>query len=204
MPEKKIRTKEELRDHFGEPVLRTVERQLDKLDGHCRHFIELSPFLVLSSAGPGGADASPKGDPPGFVKVIDDETLLIPDRLGNRRVDSMMNIVDSPGVGIIFFVPGVEETLRVNGEAEITTDPALLAPLSMKGKCPEAGLLIRVREAYFHCGKSIIRSKLWDPETRIERSAFPTLGRIVADQVPGRNVEEEDATTERVNRENLY
>ncbi|MEE9257310.1 MAG: MSMEG_1061 family FMN-dependent PPOX-type flavoprotein, partial [bacterium] len=146
----------------------------------------------------------PKGDPPGFVKVIDDKTLLIPDRRGNRRVDSMMNIVDSPGVGIIFFVPGVEETLRVNGEAEITTDPALLAPLSMKGKCPEAGLLIRVREAYFHCGKSIIRSKLWDPETRIERSAFPTLGRIVADQVPGRNVEEEDATTERVNRENLY
>ncbi len=204
MPEKKIRTKEELRDFFGEPVLRTVERQLDKLDGHCRHFIELSPFLVLSSAGPGGADASPKGDPPGFVKVIDDETLLIPDRLGNRRVDSMMNIVESPGVGIIFFVPGVEETLRVNGEAEITTDPALLAPRSMKGKCPEAGVLIRVREAYFHCGKSIIRSKLWDPETRIERSAFPTLGRIVADQVPGRNVEEEDATTERVNRENLY
>ncbi len=204
MSDKKIRTKEELRDFFGEPVLRTVERQLDKLDGHCRHFIELSPFLVLSSAGPGGVDASPKGDPPGFVKVIDDETLLIPDRLGNRRVDSMMNIVESPGVGIIFFVPGVEETLRVNGEAKITTDPALLAPLSMKGKCPEAGLLIRVREAYFHCGKSIIRSKLWDPETRIERSAFPTLGRIVADQVPGRNVEEEDATTERVNRENLY
>ena len=204
MPEKKIRTKEELRNFFGEPVLRTVERQLDKLDSHCRHFIELSPFLVLSTAGPGGADASPKGDPPGFVKVIDDETLLIPDRRGNRRVDSMMNIVDSPGVGIIFFVPGVEETLRVNGEAKITTDPALLAPLSMKGKCPEAGLLIRVREAYFHCGKSIIRSKLWDPETRIERSAFPTLGRIVADQVPGRNVEEEDATTERVNREHLY
>jgi PPOX class probable FMN-dependent enzyme len=204
MPDKKIRAKEALRDFFGEPVLRTVERQLDKLDGHCRHFIELSPFLVLSSAGPEGADASPKGDPPGFVKVIDDNTLLIPDRLGNRRVDSMMNIVDSPGVGIIFFVPGVEETLRVNGEAEITTDPALLEPLSMKGKCPAAGLVINVREAFFHCGKSIIRSKLWDPETRIERSAFPTLGRIVADQVPGRKVEEEDATTERVNRENLY
>lgn len=204
MPDNKIRTKEALRDFFGEPVLRTVERQLDRLDGHCRHFIELSPFLVLSSAGPEGADASPKGDPPGFVKVIDDETLLIPDRRGNRRVDSMMNIVDSPGVGIIFFVPGVEETLRVNGDAEITTDPGLLAPLSMKGKRPAAGLLIHVREAFFHCGKSIIRSKLWDPETRIERSAFPTLGRIVADQVPGRSVEEEDATTERVNRENLY
>ncbi|MBT3352319.1 MAG: pyridoxamine 5'-phosphate oxidase family protein [Nitrospinaceae bacterium] len=204
MPDDQIRTKEDLRDFFGEPVPRTVQRQLDHLDNHCRHFISLSPFLVIATYSPDGADASPKGDPAGFVKVVDDNTLLIPDRRGNRRVDSMMNILDNPGVGIIFFVPGVEETLRVNGEAHITTDEALLAPLSVNGKPPEAGLLITVKEIFFHCGKSIIRSKLWDEETKIDRSAFPTLGKIVVDQVPGKNLEEEDALTERIYREELY
>ena len=204
MPDEKIRTKEDLRAFYGEPVPRTVQRQLSKLDAHCRRFIELSPFLVMASWGPGGADASPKGDPAGFVKVVDDTTILIPDRRGNRRVDSMMNILDNPGVGLIFFVPGVEETLRVNGEARITTDSALLEPLAMQGKTPGAGLLISVKEAFFHCGKSIIRSKLWDPETRIERSAFPSLGRIVADQVPGKNVEEEEAVDRRIYGEELY
>ena len=204
MPEPSIRTKEDLRAHYGEPVPRTVQRQLSRLDEHCRHFISLSPFLVMASWGPGGADASPKGDPPGFVKVVDDATLLLPDRRGNRRVDSMLNIVDNPDVGLIFFVPGVEETLRVNGAARITTDPALLKPLAMHGKAPPSGLLITVKEAFFHCGKSIIRSKLWDPDTRIDRGEFPTLGQIVADQVPGRNTGEEDRVTERVYREELY
>lgn len=204
MADDKIQTKEDLRAFFGEPVPRTVQRQLDHLDDHCRHFISLSPFLVMASYSPEGADASPKGDPAGFVKVVDEKTLLIPDRRGNRRVDSMMNILDNPGVGLIFFVPGVEETLRVNGEARITTDAALLAPLAVKGRSPEAGLLITVKEAFFHCGKSIIRSKLWDEETKIDRSAFPTLGQIVVDQVPGKDLAEEDALTERVYREELY
>ena len=204
MPDEKIQTKEDLRVFFGEPVPRTVQRQLDHLDDHCRHFISLSPFLVMASYSPDGADASPKGDPAGFVKVVDEHTLLIPDRRGNRRVDSMMNILDNPGVGIIFFVPGVEETLRINGDARITTDEALLAQLAMKGKPPEAGLLITVKEAFFHCGKSIIRSKLWDQETKIDRSTFPSLGKIVVDQVLGKNLEEEDALTERVYREELY
>jgi PPOX class probable FMN-dependent enzyme len=204
MPDEKIQTKEDLRVFFGEPVPRTVQRQLDHLDDHCRHFISLSPFLVMASYSPDGADASPKGDPAGFVKVVDEHTLLIPDRRGNRRVDSMMNILDNPGVGIIFFVPGVEETLRINGNARITTDEALLAQLAMKGKPPEAGLLITVKEVFFHCGKSIIRSKLWDQETKIDRSTFPSLGKIVVDQVLGKNLEEEDALTERVYREELY
>ena len=204
MPSHNIQTKGDLREHYGEPVLRTVQRQLSSLDNHCRHFISLSPFLVMASWGPDGADASPKGDPPGFVKVVDDKTLLLPDRRGNRRVDSMLNIVDNPDVGFIFFVPGVEETLRVNGTACITTDPILLKPLAMHDKAPASGLLITVKEVYFHCGKSIIRSKLWDPDTRINRQEFPTLGKIVADQVPGRNVEAEDRVTERIYREDLY
>jgi hypothetical protein len=158
----------------------------------------------MASWGPDGADASPKGDPPGFVKVVDDKTLLLPDRRGNRRVDSMLNIVDNPDVGFIFFVPGVEETLRVNGTARITTEPILLKSLAMYDKVPASGLLITVKEVFFHCGKSIIRSKLWDPDTRINRQEFPTLGQIVADQVPGRNVEEEDQVTERIYREDLY
>jgi PPOX class probable FMN-dependent enzyme len=204
MSQEAIGSQADLRARYGEPVLRTVERQLSRLDKHCRHFISLSPFLVLSSWGPSGADASPKGDPPGFVKVLDDTTLLLPDRRGNNRVDSLQNILENPDVGIIFFVPGVEETLRINGKARITTDPALLEPQAMKGKVPQSGLLIEVKEAFFHCGKSIIRSRLWDPEIQIERSAFPTLGKIVADQVPGRNVEEEDKVTEQVYREHLY
>jgi len=204
MPNHNIHTKDDLREHYGEPVLRTVQRQLSSLDSHCRHFISLSPFLVMASWGPDGADASPKGDPPGFVKVVDDKTLLLPDRRGNRRVDSMLNIVDNPDVGFIFFVPGVEETLRVNGTARITTEPILLKSLAMYDKVPASGLLITVKEVFFHCGKSIIRSKLWDPDTRINRQEFPTLGQIVADQVPGRNVEEEDQVTERIYREDLY
>jgi hypothetical protein len=204
MPEVKIHNKKELREYYGPPVPRTVQRQLSCLDEHCRRFISLSPFLVMASWGPDGSDASPKGDPPGFVKVVDNTTLLLPDRRGNRRVDSMMNILDNPDVGLIFFVPGVEETLRVNGTASITTDAVLLEHLAMKGKPPESGLVITVKEVFFHCGKSIIRSKLWDPETQIKRSEFPTLGQIVVDQVPGKNLKEEDALTERVYREELY
>lgn len=204
MSQEQIGSQADLRAHYGEPVPRTVQRQLSRLDDHCRHFISLSPFLVLASWGPGGADASPKGDPPGFVKVIDETTLLLPDRRGNNRVDSMQNILENPDVGIIFFVPGVEESLRVNGRARITTDRSLLGPLAVKGKAPQSGLLIEVREAFFHCGKSILRSRLWDPSIQIERGAFPTLGQIVADQVPGRKVEEEDRVTERVYREELY
>lgn len=199
-----IRTQEELREFFGPPVPRTVQRQLSRLDGHCRHFISLSPFLVLASWSPEGADASPKGDPPGFVKVVDDHTLFLPDRIGNNRVDSMQNILECPDVALIFFVPGVAETLRVNGRAGITRDPALLETAAVNGRIPRSGLLIQVKEAFFHCGKSLIRSNLWDPSIQIDRKAFPTLGQIVADQVPGKNVEEEDQLTEHVYKNMLY
>ena len=199
-----IRSQEELREFFGPPVPRTVQRQLSRLDGHCRHFISLSPFLVLASWSPEGADASPKGDPPGFVQVVDDHTLFLPDRIGNNRVDSMQNVLECPDVALIFFVPGVTETLRVNGRARITRDPALLGTAAVNGRTPRAGLRIRVREAFFHCGKSLIRSNLWDPSIQIDRKAFPTLGQIVADQVPGKNVEEEDKLTEHVYKNMLY
>jgi uncharacterized protein len=185
-----LQGREALRELYG-PVLPIAERKvLRHLDRHCRNFIALSPFLVLASAdGEGGADASPRGDPPGFVRVIDDTTLLLPDRRGNNRIDTLQNVVASPGVGLVFFVPGVGETLRVNGTAVVTEDPDLLAPCTMDGKVPKSGLLITVREAFFHCAKAAIRSRLWDASREIERGTFPSLGQILADQTSGDRAE---------------
>ncbi len=131
---------ERLREAYGPPSERSLKKQLSRFDKHCRDFIARSPFLVIASADPSGrCDASPKGDAPGFVRVVDDETLLIPDRLGNNRVDTLGNLIARPGVGLIFFVPGLNETLRVNGQARITTDPSLLEPLAVNGKVPRSG-----------------------------------------------------------------
>ena len=200
-----ITEKDTLRGLYGEPTFRARMKQLAKLDQHCRHFIALSPFLVISSAAASGkADVSPRGDAPGFVAVPDDHTLLIPDRPGNNRVDTLNNVLENPHVGLLFLLPGVNETLRVNGTAELTADPALLAPLAVQGKVPKSGILVHVEEAFLHCAKAFIRSKLWDPATQIERSAFPSLGRILADQIEGVDVEEAERYTERVNRETLY
>jgi PPOX class probable FMN-dependent enzyme len=137
-----------LRDFFGEPGALARHKQLSRLDAHCRHFIALSPFLVLATTDRAGrVDASPRGDPPGFVQVLDDRTLLLPDRPGNNRVDSFGNVLTNPGVGLIFFVPGIDETLRVNGRARLVTDADLLAGATAQGKAPRAGLTIAVEEA---------------------------------------------------------
>src|SRR3954451_6412735 len=173
---------ERLRGHFGAINPLAERKVLAKLDRHCRDFIKLSPFLVLASADRDGrADASPRGDEPGFVSVVDDTTLLVPDRRGNNRVDSFGNILASPGVGLIFFVPGIGETLRVNGRASVVTDPALLEGAAGGGRVPTAGLLIAVEEMFFHCAKALIRSKLWDASRHVPRDSFPTLGSIIAE-----------------------
>jgi uncharacterized protein len=174
----------EIREIYGEPMERAVKKQLPRLEKHSRAFIGLSPFLVIATAEPSGrCDASPKGDAPGFVHVLDDETLLIPDRLGNNRIDTISNLLALPGVGLIFFVPGLRETLRVNGRASITTDPALLEPCRVQGKLPRSGILVKAEEVYFHCGKALIRSDLWNPEKMLQHSDFPTLGRIISEQI---------------------
>jgi uncharacterized protein len=196
---------EELRELYGPPGERSVKKQLTRLDKHCRAFIARSPFLVMASSDPSGrCDASPKGDAPGFVQVLDDQTLLIPDRLGNNRVDTIGNLLERPGVGLIFFVPGLNETLRVNGRARITTDPALLEPLAVNGKVPRSGILVAAEEVYFHCGKALIRSDLWNPEKQLSRSEFPSLGRILADQIGGMSVEEAERATAESYRTRLY
>ncbi len=195
----------ELRDIYGEPAERARKKQLARLEKHSRAFIALSPFLVIASADPAGrVDASPKGDAPGFVQVIDDETLLIPDRLGNNRVDTIGNLLASPGVGLIFFVPGLRETLRVNGRARITSDPALLEPCAVNGKAPRSGIVITADEVYFHCGKALIRSDLWNPDKHTAQSDFPSLGRIITEQIGEGSVEAAERYTAESYRTRLY
>ena len=196
---------EQLRESYGAPSERALKKQLNRIDKHCRDFIARSPFLVIASADPSGrCDASPKGDAPGFVQVIDDTTLLIPDRLGNNRIDTLANLVARPGIGLIFFVPGINETLRVNGKSLITTDPALLEPLAVNGKVPRSAILVTAEEIYFHCGKALIRSDLWNPAKQIRRTDFPSLGRILADQIGGISVEESERYSAESYKTRLY
>ena len=184
MEPNEITTRESLYDCYGDANKRAAKKEMYKLDNHTRHFISLSPFFVLSTSSSSlGTDASPRGDAPGFVKVVDDHTLVVPDRMGNNRVDSMKNIMENPNIGMLFLLPGMNETLRINGKARVTTDKALLKQLSVRGKCPKTGLIVEVVEVFMHCAKALMRSHLWDPERHIERSSFPTLGQIFKDQI---------------------
>lgn len=200
-----IATAGELEELYGEPTERARRKVLARLDPHCRRFIEASPFLVLgTAAADGAADCSPRGDAPGFVRILDDRTLVIPDRIGNNRVDSLRNIVENPNVGLIFFVPGVNETLRVNGHARIVREPALLESLAVASRAPKTAILVVVKEAFLHCAKALMRSRLWDPETQVERSSFPSLGRMLADQIGGMDVAEAEAGIAESYRNRLY
>ena len=187
-----------VREIVGEPIPVVRNKEMPRLDKHCRQFIEMSPFLCLGTVGADGhIDMSPRGDPPGFVEIIDDVTLLIPERQGNQRVDSMINITENPRVGLIFFLPGVEETLRIRGHVSITRDPNLLQPLALNGKTPKLGLVVEIDQVFFQCAKALIRSKLWDPATPIERGEFPSYAEIARDQ------RRPDATVEDVEAEQI-
>tara|TARA_B100000315_G_C14480865_1_gene542822 strand:+ start:322 stop:933 length:612 start_codon:yes stop_codon:yes gene_type:complete len=176
MPDSTITDVAGLRELYAEPTGAAAKKLQTKLDEHCRRFIAASPFLVLGSSG----DVSPRGDHPGFVQVLDDNTVLLPDRRGNNLIDSFQNIVKDPTVSLIFFIPGINETLRLRGEAEIVTDTALLEPHAVNGKVPASGLKIHVREALMHCAKAIMRSKLWDPSTQLDRKEFAATKIIAA------------------------
>ena len=194
-----------LREHYPQPMERSRLKVLRKLDQHCRKFIELSPFLCLGTAGENGMDVSPRGDRPGFVHVLDDTTLAVPDWPGNNRLDSLNNIVSNPEVGMLFFVPGMDETLRLNGTARITTDPDLLARWEVNGKQPKSVLVISVSEAFLHCGKALIRSRLWHDDYRIDRGELPSYGRMLKDQIDIRDSAEEiEASVAEGYRNRLY
>ncbi|MCB8839229.1 pyridoxamine 5'-phosphate oxidase family protein [Aurantimonas sp. VKM B-3413] len=176
-----IRDIEALQRVYSEPpVARALTKELDHLSDHYRALIEASPFVLLASVGPEGLDCSPRGDAPGFVKVADQRTLLLPDRRGNNRIDTLKNIVRDPRVALLFLVPGVGETLRVNGTAEIDVDPALLALFDVGGKPAKSVLRIHVERVYFQCQKALARSRLWDPACQVERSTLPTAGDILS------------------------
>ncbi|CAN5217151.1 pyridoxamine 5'-phosphate oxidase family protein [soil metagenome] len=177
---------ERLREIINQPKpdSAVMRKQLDTLDAHCRAFIAKAPFLLLSTSGASGrCDVSPRGDGPGFVLVPDERTLVIPDRPGNRRLDSFQNIIENPHAGLIFMVPNVDETLRVNGRAWLSDDPDLLARMPMGGKNPSLGIVIEVEEIYFHCARAFKRARLWEPDSWIDRTELPTLGQILHDQL---------------------
>ncbi|MGR8947715.1 MAG: pyridoxamine 5'-phosphate oxidase family protein [Gammaproteobacteria bacterium] len=173
-----------LREFIGEPIELAVMKARPSLDKHSKEFIARSPFLSLGTSDASGkVDVSPRGDAPGFVLVLDDNTLFIPERPGNRRVDSLSNIVSNPNVGLLFMIPGFEDTLRVNGKASVVTDESLLEQCAVKGKAPKTGIRVDVEEAYIHCAKAFKRSKLWAPESLQDRSEMPSLAQMILEQV---------------------
>jgi len=201
-----IATETALRDIIGDAHPITVDKEMDHLDKHARRFVALSPFLCLGTTnGKGQADVSPRGDPPGFVKVLDARTLLIPERPGNRRADSMLNLMAEPVIGLIFFVPGIEETLRISGRATVIDDDAPLADLAVRGKAPKLGIRVDVERVFFHCAKALKRSGLWNPDVQVPRDAFPTPGQVIRDQRrPNDSVDDLDALVIEDQKNNLY
>jgi PPOX class probable FMN-dependent enzyme len=168
-----------LRELIGEPADLVRAKVSDRVNELTRRFIDLSPFMLLATSAPDGTcDVSPRGDPAGFVQVIDERTLLIPDRPGNRLADSLRNILRNPHVGLLFLIPGVGDTLRVNGRATLVTDVDLLEPLAVEGKTPKLGLLVEVDEVFTHCSKAFLRSQLWDPSRHVDRSELPSSGDV--------------------------
>jgi uncharacterized protein len=186
------------------PMSRATDKVLRALDQHCRRVIALSPFCVIATQGPKGADVSPRGDPPGFVRVLDDRTLLLPDRVGNNRLDGMTNLLSNPRIGMLFLVPGMNETLRINGTARITDDQRLLAPCAMERRAPKVGLVVAVEEAFLHCGKALVRSRLWDASRHIERAILPSYAEMLLDHVRGLTPEENARQTEVMAERGLY
>ena len=176
----RISSVEQLEALYGDPRPVAVLKEVEEITPGYAKLIEAAPFVVIATSGPEGLDCSPKGDPAGFVRILDKKTLLIPDRPGNNRIDGLRNIVRDPRIALLFLIPGVGETLRVNGRAAISTDPDLLRSFAMQGKEPRSVTVVAVERIYFHCSKAIVRSRLWDETTKIERAALPSTGSIIA------------------------
>ena len=193
-----------LRSLHHQPLSRATDKVLSELDEHCLRIISLSPFCVVATQGPDGADISPRGDPAGFVSVIDKRTVLLPDRVGNNRLDAMHNLLVNPRIGLLFLVPGMNETLRINGTARITNDVRLLAPCAITNRPPKVGLLIAIEEAFLHCGKALVRSALWDGKRHIDRASLPSYAEMLLDHVKGLSREENERQTMVMAERGLY
>lgn len=201
-----IDTIEMLERLYGAPSERAVLKQMDRLDAHSRAFIEASPFVLLATCGPvTGVDCSPRGDQAGFVQVLDERTLLIPDRRGNNRVDSLRNIVEQPAVGLLFLVPGVDESFRVNGQATISVDPTLIDRFVVLGQRPKSVVIVTVQEAFMQCSRAILRADLWNPANRTTREQLSSPGTMLAAHTGGRvDADEYDAYVRDTVPETLY
>ncbi len=202
-----VTTESELRELIGSPSERAIKKDVAVLDAHCRDFIARSPFLLLATASARGrCDVSPKGDVPGFVRVLDDRHLVIPDRPGNKRLDGMRNLLQNPHAGMIFLIPGREETLRVNGRASIIRDPEILESLTAHGKRPLVAIGLEVEECFFHCPKAFRRSELWNPERWLDHAALPSMARVLFEQIrpAGKTVEEYERESEEGLKRTLY
>lgn len=176
-----ITTVEQLAELYGTPVPTSLAKEVDRITPHYRALIEASPFVALATAGPEGLDCSPRGDMAGFVRIHDDTTVMLPDRRGNNRVDSLRNIVRDPRIGLLFLLPGSGSTLRINGKAHLSVDPELLESFAVDGKAPRSVIVIEVETIYFQCARAIIRSELWNPDKFLDPSDLPTPGQILAD-----------------------
>lgn len=170
---------------YEAPLERSVRKQVDHLDEYCRAFIAASPMVVIGTQAAGFADSSPRGDVPGFATVADDHTLLIPDRRGNNRLDTCKNIVRNPAISLLFLVPGIHETFRVNGDAVISRDPSLTVPFEVQGKTPRTVIVVTVKEAYIHCSRALVRSDLWNPAKFADRRSVPSMGTMLAKHTCG-------------------
>ncbi len=179
-----IRDEAELAALYPPALERSVRKQMDHLDEHCRAFIAASPMVIVGTQS-GTADNSPRGDVPGFVKVVDDHTLLIPDRRGNNRLDSLRNLVKNPAVGLLFLIPGINESFRVNGEAVISRDPALTEQFVMQGQAPRTVIVVKVKEAYIQCSRALVRSDLWNPAKHAAPGSLPSMGTVMAKHTCG-------------------
>lgn len=183
LPRDFVTSEAALRALYPGPVDLVRRKQLDRLDGHCRHFIAHAPLVFLATAGSDGrADVTPRGDAPGFVTVLDDRHVALPDRKGNNRVDSMRNILANPHAGLLFVVPGVDDTLRVNGRARLAVDGWLLEAMAVEGRAPLAAIVIEIEEVFLHCGRAFKRSRAWDPSRHVARGTIPPLAVMLADQ----------------------
>jgi len=200
-----IQTLDELRALYDAPKGRALTKQLDHLEKHCQHFVSLSPFLILSTSNAQGMqDASPRGEDPGFVKVLDEHRLAIPDRPGNNRLDTYSNLISSPNVGLIFLIPGVNETLRVNGVSEIRDDQELIDLFASQPRKPKTVLVVHVKEAYLHCAKALMRSNLWREEAKLSRANLPTMSQMIKDQTQSSEPLESQQEMEARYRDILY
>jgi uncharacterized protein len=174
-----VTTLEQLEALYDKPFGASVVKEIDRVNEHYRAFIEAAPFFALATNGPDGLDCSPRGDPPGFVRVQDEKTLLIPDRRGNNRIDSLRNLIHDPRVSLLFLIPGCGETIRIVGRAVISTDPDLCASFVFNDKTPRSVIVVTVERVFYQCAKAIVRSKLWDPAIQIDRKTLPSAGTIL-------------------------